>query len=47
MTSFTKEQARINLNGLIKRYNENKQDKEFIKNERQICDSLIIPFFQK
>ena len=41
MASFTKEQAQINLNGLIKRYNENKQDNEYIKNERQICDNLI------
>lgn len=39
-----KEQVRIALNALIKRYNENKQDKDFCKNESQISDSLIKPF---
>ena len=41
----TKEQSRIALNGLLRRYNENKQDKDYIKNERRICDNLIRPFF--
>jgi len=31
----TKEQAKIALNALIKRYNENKQDKDFCKNNRE------------
>lgn len=40
----TQEQAKIALNALIKRYNENKQDKDFCKNESQISNSLIKPF---
>ena len=40
----TKEQSKIALNALIKRYNENKYDKDFCKNESQISNSLIKPF---
>ncbi|MEK6983209.1 MAG: N-6 DNA methylase [Nanoarchaeota archaeon] len=39
-----KEQARTSLNALIRRYNENKHDDDFCKNESQISDSLIKPF---
>ena len=46
MAGFTKEQALNNLKGLIRRYNENKEDKEYIKNEARICDNLIKPFFE-
>ena len=46
MANFTKEQALNNLKGLIRRYNENKEDTDYIKNERQISDNLIRPFFK-
>ena len=40
----SKEQSRTALNGLIKRYNENKSDKSFVSNEKQIQQALIVPF---
>lgn len=40
----SKEQSRTALNGLIKRYNENKSDKNFVSNEKQIQQALIVPF---
>ena len=44
MAIFTREQARINLNGLIKKYEGLKYNKDFCKNESQIAESLIKPF---
>src|SRR3990167_49988 len=44
MAIFTREQARINLNGLIKKYEGLKDNKDFCKNESQITESLIKPF---
>jgi len=44
MVAYTKEQALINLKGLILKYNENKSDKGFTSNESQISESLIKPF---
>ena len=40
----TKEQARIALNGLIRKYQELKNNKEFVHNESQVSESLIKPF---
>lgn len=40
----TKEQARIALNGLIKKYEGLKANKEFAGNESQVSESLIKPF---
>lgn len=34
------------LKTIIERYEKNKNDTEFVKNERQICNSLIFPFFK-
>jgi len=44
MAIFTRGQARINLNGLIKKYEGLKGNKDFYKNESQIAESLIKPF---
>ncbi|MBI2654080.1 N-6 DNA methylase, partial [Candidatus Woesearchaeota archaeon] len=44
MANFTREQARINLSGLIKKYEGLKDNKDFCKNESQIAESLIKPF---
>jgi len=43
---LTKEEAKEKLKQLIEKYNKYKEDKELMKNERQICDSLIRPFFR-
>ncbi len=40
----TKGQARIALNGLIRKYNELRNNKEFAGNEVQVSESLIKPF---
>lgn len=44
MVTFTKEQAKINLSGLIRKYHQNKDNKEFAGNESQISESLLKPF---
>jgi type I restriction-modification system DNA methylase subunit len=43
----SQEEAKQALNTLVATYEKHKEDKEFIKNERQISQSLIIPFFHK
>ncbi len=41
-----KEEAKEKIEKLVKRYNQYKEDKDFLKNERQVCDILIKPFFR-
>jgi predicted type IV restriction endonuclease/methylase of polypeptide subunit release factors len=41
-----KKTAKQNLKVIIEKYNKFKQEKDFMKNERQACDSLIRPFFR-
>src|SRR3989338_10087007 len=43
----TKEEAKGEIKKLVERYQSHIEDKEFLKNERQICDSLIRPFFHR
>ncbi len=43
---ITKEQARAKIKEFIEKYTKYKEDKNLMKNERQICDSLIRPFFR-
>ncbi|MBU2104362.1 MAG: hypothetical protein KKF67_01110, partial [Nanoarchaeota archaeon] len=43
---ISKEEAKRKIQKLIERYNQYKEDKDLMKNERQICDSLIRPFFR-
>ncbi|MCK4647771.1 N-6 DNA methylase [Candidatus Pacearchaeota archaeon] len=42
----SKEEAREELQKLIKKYEKYKEDKDLMRNERQVCDSLIRPFFR-
>ena len=41
-----KEEAREEIKKLIEKYDKYKEDKNLMGNERQICDSLIRPFFR-
>ena len=41
-----KETAKREVEKLVEKYNQYKEDKDLMKNERQICDSLIRPFFR-
>jgi len=43
---LSKEEAREKIKGLIELYNKYKLNPEIMKNERQISDSLIRPFFR-
>ncbi|MDP3992494.1 MAG: N-6 DNA methylase [Nanoarchaeota archaeon] len=43
---ITKEEAKNEIKELIERYNKIKDDESLMKNERQVCDSLIRPFFR-
>jgi len=43
---LTKEEAKEEIKKLVEKYKKYSQDDEFIKNERQACDSLIRPFFR-
>ena len=40
------EEARIYLQKLVNVYNHNKEDKNFIGNEKQVCQSLIVPLIR-
>ena len=42
----SKEEAKKELQKLIKKYEKYKEDKDLMRNERQVCDSLIRPFFR-
>ncbi|MEK6868177.1 MAG: hypothetical protein AABX98_05130 [Nanoarchaeota archaeon] len=40
-------EARMRLQELLQRYNKYKDDKSFIGNEKQACQSLIVPLIHK